>query len=152
MPPDNTCEVVLCQGALSRPEGELAVDQVLEYAEANLNLVTEMFNNCIKQIETTTERLSQILSRRTLTCGLCNSQFDYTSCNTEEQPLLAFCYHNECTFVSHLKCLRDHMLNHKHNSLIPTVGDCVDCGNLLKWTQLVKYSLKLKALAQISDT
>lgn len=146
IPLQETSQVAVSSGALERSRGELSVDEVLAYAKANLNLVETMFKEYIEHINTTLKHQSEILSKGPTLCNICGDQFDYTSENLDLKPLISFCYHPDCSFVSHLNCLRDHMLKHDVDTLIPTMGNCIQCDKMLRWTHLVKYSTKIKAL------
>lgn len=132
---------------------ELSVDDVLNYAQENLDLVSKLYNDDKDTFDTAIEYFVDILSNGYLKCDICQGEFDYTSEDPVLKPFIAFCpRYEECKFHSHLKCLSKRFLTvekerEKHNppTFIPKGGQCPGCNITVKWSDIIRYSCQLKS-------
>lgn len=127
----------------------ISIDEVLTYAQENLDLVSKLYNDDKDTFQATLSYYNDILSNGFLKCDICNREFDYTSENVDLKPYIAFCLnHSTCNFHSHLSCLCQHFLSQSRNAkddFIPVSGECPNCCELMVWPDIVKYSCELKA-------
>lgn len=127
----------------------LAVDEILDYAQANLELVTNFFEQEKNKFETVMTDLCGILSNGCLKCDICQQEFDYTVNDPTLKPYIAFCLnYSNCNFHCHLNCLYKRYISAEANGLeskfIPAGGECPNCHEPMKWTDIVKYSCGIK--------
>lgn len=127
-----------------------SADNVIVYSELNLKLVEEFLNKFMDRDMGIYQIYQDKLTFGEIPCGICQVSFDYTSNNCQLKPFIAFCLHQDCDFVAHLGCLHRYFLDEEQlqegvRNLIPRYGKCPDCSQILKWTNLVKYSTMLKS-------
>lgn len=126
-----------------------SVDEILDYAQSNLEVVSKFYKQKMENFETTMAHFCDILSNGHLKCDICQQEFDYTADDPNLKPYIAFCLnYSDCKFHSHLNCLQQRYLAEEENGLetkfIPTVGKCPSCHKIMKWTDIVKYSCGIK--------
>lgn len=125
-------------------------DNVIVYSELNLKLVEQFLNRFMDKDMEIYQKYQDKLTFGEIPCGICQVSFNYTSNNRQLKPFIAFCLHQDCDFVAHLRCLHRYFLDEEQlqegvRNLIPRYGKCPDCSQILKWTNLVKYSTMLKS-------
>lgn len=125
----------------------LSVDEVLDYAQKNQDLVSKVYNDDKETFDKAMAYFTDILSNGFLKCDLCQEEFDYTSENHDSKPFVAFCLnYTTCSFHCHLKCLSEKFLSKEDNGLdkfVPINGSCPRCQDIINWVDVVKYSCAL---------
>lgn len=126
------------------------VENAIAYSELNLKLVEEFLNGFADRDMEVCQIFQERLTFGEIPCGICQVAFDYTSDDSQLKPFVAFCLHQDCSFVAHLGCLHRYFLDEEQlqegvRHLIPKSGKCPDCSKIVKWTHLVKYSTMLKS-------
>lgn len=126
------------------------VENAVDYSESNLKLVEQFLNGFFDRDMGVCQIYRERLTFGEIPCGICQTTFDYTSDNPQLKPFIAFCVHEDCSFVAHLGCLHRYFLDEEQlqdgiRNLIPRYGKCPDCSQIVKWTHLVKYSSMLKS-------
>ncbi|SCU81335.1 LAFA_0C04148g1_1 [Lachancea sp. 'fantastica'] len=118
----------------------------------NLDKVGKLFQDVGQVYVRNIDIQQKTLATGTLNCGVCHGSFSYTDDQTAEEnskPLVAFCPQEQCSFVSHLKCLHrvfldDEFLDGKRKGLIPKSGNCPLCENVMSWPTIVKYATGIR--------
>lgn len=137
-----------------KKQGLLSVEEILQYAEINLELVTAFYKNKVALDRMILERYKAELVRGEMNCDICQEKFNYISCEKEvEQPYISFCVDETCHFVCHLSCLRnlffeEQPVQQESNSLIPLRGNCPFCSQNMEWVDIIKYSSQLKDICE----
>lgn len=138
--------IKLSQGPLIVPTKENAI----QYSNENLKLVESLYNEHVNRDTKICRFYQDKLTFGEISCGICESVFDYTSECLELKPLVGFCSHQNCNFVAHLSCLHRYFLDEEQlitgtRNLLPRKGKCPDCSTVIEWNSTVKYSTMLKA-------
>lgn len=125
------------------------VDDILDYAQANLELVTNFYKQEKNKFETVMIAFCDSLSNGYLKCDICQQEFDYMDEDSTLKPYIAFCLnYTTCNSHFHLECLYKKYISEEENvtesEIIPTGGECPICHVSMKWTDIVKYSCGIK--------
>lgn len=125
-----------------------SVDEVLDYAQKNHDLVGKLYSSDKEIFDMTLSHFLDILSNGFLKCDLCQEEFDYTLEDSESKPFIAFCLnYTSCNFHCHLKCLCEKSLSQEEGTsdkFVPLMGSCPHCHDRRSWVDISKYSCALK--------
>lgn len=143
---DNNYTVSLSQDALTEINND-TIDDIMDVNEKNMELVQNLYSTTLAEKTKTFLLYKEKIDTGINTCQFCNKIIKHNLSGNISENLFAFCRDTSCTFVSHLACAYRYFMSNtelpKEDTIIPQSPKCPKCYTLLKWCDVIYYSIKL---------